>query len=287
MELNKEQIKFLDQFAKGRWTLNEKTGLVDIEGDLNFSIRKKTEYCVWRRTTIVICKGLTDFKGVKFGVVTGDFSCHDNSLESLEGAPQEVGGNFYCSTNNIKSLKGAPKKVGGDFSCKCNNLKSLKGAPQWVGGNFYCYGNKLTSLVGAPQKVGGSFDCHLNSLKSLEGAPQKVGGYFRCSDNKLTSLVGAPQEVGGNFRCENNKIPEFISDRIDEIMDKCVDLRIALVLIKKEIIDKKQKEIDKINSEKQKEIDKINSEFAPFLNQVLDDDLVKVVSIASRYGHFD
>ena len=147
MKLNKEQIEFLNKIAKVRWTINEKTGLVEIEGSFN-----------------CFCKNLSDFKGVKFGVVTGDFYCHGNSLTSLYGAPQEVGGNFYCLNNSLTSLVGAPQEVR-SFRCDCN---------------------KLTSLVGAPQKVGGSFDCSYNKLTSLEGAPQEVGGYFDCSDNPIS-----------------------------------------------------------------------------------------------------
>jgi hypothetical protein len=148
MELNKEQKDFLDKYTEGKWTLNEKTGLVDIEGSFN---------CFGKR--------LTDFKGVKFGVVTGHFDCDNNSLTSLEGAP---------------------KKVGGYFSCDNNSLTSLEGAPQEVGGYFYCSNNSLTSLEGAPKKVVGNFSCYNNSLTSLEGAPQEVGGYFYCSNNSIS-----------------------------------------------------------------------------------------------------
>ena len=148
MKLNKKQIGFLNECTKGKWTLNEETGLVDIRGDFACSR-----------------KGLTDFKGVKFGVVTGYFLCHYNSLTSLEGAP---------------------KKVGGDFWCYNNKLTSLVGAPQKVEGCFHCYNNKLTSLVGAPQKVEWSFNCSNNKLTSLEGAPQEVEGDFDCSNNSIS-----------------------------------------------------------------------------------------------------
>ena len=108
MELNKEQIEFLNKIAKGRWTLNEKTGLVDIEGSFN-----------------CCSENLTDFKGVKFGVVTGYFRCSGNSLTSLVGAPQVVKGDFHCESNNLTSLEGAPQEVGGYFSC-CDNPISKK-----------------------------------------------------------------------------------------------------------------------------------------------------------------
>ena len=149
MELNKEQIEFLNEYTNGVWTLNEKTGLVDIEGHFNCS-----------------GKGLSDFKGVRFGVVTGSFDCHNNKLTSLVGAPQEVGKDFYCDNNKLTSLVGAPQEVGEDFYCYNNKLTSLEGAPQEVEGDFDCGDNQLTSLEGAPQEVEGDFDCHNNPISS-------------------------------------------------------------------------------------------------------------------------
>jgi len=122
MDLNKiskltdeeiQLIVFLEKCTIGKWTINKKTGLVDIEG--NFDCAKKK---------------LKDFKGVRFGVVTGDFNCDDNKLTSLEGAPQEVGGSFRCHNNKLTSLVGAPQEVEGYFDCSYNMLTSLEGAPQ-------------------------------------------------------------------------------------------------------------------------------------------------------------
>ena len=219
MELNKEQKDFLDKYTKGKWTLNEETGLVDIEGDFNCSR-----------------EGLTDFKGVKFGSVIGSFCCDYNNLTSLEGAPQEVGGSFRCSHNRLTSLEGAPQKVEGYFDCSYNMLTSLEGAPQEVGGSFYCSNNMLTSLEGAPQKVEGCFWCDGNKLTSLEGAPQNVGCDFYCSGNKLTSLVGAPQKVEGCFWCDNNSISEKTLGLVWETMqEKKIDYWFALSLLKSQI----------------------------------------------------
>ena len=146
--LTAEQIEWLDKCAAGRWKLNRQTGLVDINGGFN-------------------CSGqnLQDFKGVRFGKVSGDFYCHSNQLTSLVGAPQTVGRDFYCYENQ---------------------LTSLVGAPQSVGGNFECRSNQLTTLVGAPQSVDGSFWCHANQLTTLEGAPKTVGRDFWCGDNPVT-----------------------------------------------------------------------------------------------------
>jgi hypothetical protein len=198
--LTQEQIEWLDECAKRKWSLNPQTGLVDV---------KEVFYCSEQ--------GLLDFKGIKFGVVGGDFDCEHSQLTSLEGAPQKVGGDFYCNNNQLTSLEGSPREVGGDFYCEHNQLTSLEGAPQKVGGDFDCEHNQLTSLEGSPQKVGEHFYCRDNRLTSLEGAPQKVGGDFRCENNQLDSLVGAPQKVGGTFFCENNQLTslEGAPQRVD------------------------------------------------------------------------
>ena len=167
--LTEEQIEWLDECVNGSWKLNPQTGFVDVDGGF------------WCSN-----KGLTDFKGVKFGKVSGYFSCEGNRLTSLVGAPQSVGESFNCSGNLLTSLAGAPQSVGESFNCSGNLLTSLVGAPQGVGGNFRCYNNELTSLEGAPQIVDGDFTCYGNQLTSLEGAPQTFGGFFGCSDNPVS-----------------------------------------------------------------------------------------------------
>jgi hypothetical protein len=136
--LTKKQINWLDKCANGRWTLNPKTGLVDVCAGFD---------CYHQR--------LKDFKGVKFGIVSESFYCYGNQLTSLEGAPQ---------------------KVGNDFNCGYNSLTSLVGAPQKVGGYFFCYNNRLTSLEGAPLKVGGELWCDANpvSVKTLDAIFDKM-----------------------------------------------------------------------------------------------------------------
>ena len=189
-ELSKEQIKWLNKCTSFKsWTINPQTGLVDVEGSFDCSSQR-----------------LIDFKGVGFGVVSGNFYCYDNELPSLKGAPQEVKVNFDCYDNKLTSLKGAPQEVGGDFRCSRNELTSLKDAPKKVGGNFDCTYNNLTSLKHAPKKVGKGFRCDRNALTSLEGAPKKVVLSFDCDHNELTSLKDAPQEVGERFDCSYNNL---------------------------------------------------------------------------------
>ena len=179
----------LIDYTAPRWTLNPKTGLVDVA--VTFDCSKQ---------------GLKDFKGVKFGVVAWNFDCTGNRLTSLEGAPQEVGDHFLCEDNQLTSLEGAPQRVGGQFSCKDNQLTSLVGAPHKVKDDFLCDNNSLISLVGAPRRVGGYFSCSYNQLTTLVGVPQKVGVDFWCDNNRLTSLEGAPLKVGNDLYCGNNRL---------------------------------------------------------------------------------
>jgi hypothetical protein len=156
----------LEKIVKGTYTI-QSDGTVDVKGNVNLNKTNLTKL------------------PVKFGRVTGYFSCSDNQLTSLEGAPQSVGNYFYCSNNKLTSLKGAPQSVSGGFYCNDNQLNSLEGAPKSVVDIFDCSHNQLTSLEGAPPSVVGSFYCNYNQLTSLEGAPQSVGGYFDCSNNKV------------------------------------------------------------------------------------------------------
>ena len=149
--LNEEQINFLNKYVKGKWHLNDE-GVVDVYDSF---------YCN--------DKGISDFKGIKFGKVNGDFDCSYNNLTSLEGGPKKVGGDFHCAFNNLSSLEGAPKEIGANFNCSYNNLSSLEFGPKEVNGDFNCSHNNLTSLVFGPEKVNGNFNCSYNNLTSLEG----------------------------------------------------------------------------------------------------------------------
>jgi hypothetical protein len=128
--LTEEQIEWLDKCAKRGWNLNPSTGLIDVDGGF---------YCPGQ--------GLTDFKGVAFGHISGSsgsFYCDNNLLTSLVGAPQSVDGMFYCENNRLTSLVGAPQTVGINFYCQNNQLTSLEGAPQTFDGSFYCHGNPVS-----------------------------------------------------------------------------------------------------------------------------------------------
>jgi hypothetical protein len=182
-------------------------------------------------------KKKTDKLPVKFGKVSGNYSCSDNQLTSLIGSPSSVGNSFYCYHNQLISLEGAPQSVDGNFSCGNNQLTSLIGAPQSVGGNFSCHSNELTSLVGAPQSVGGEFRCYRNQLTSLVGSPQSVGSGFYCSWSPTLPLLRTvvAKRVG---IYKDNKLFEEINDILNSsIKDNPGSYRKAALDAKRKLID--------------------------------------------------
>jgi hypothetical protein len=76
------------------YTINN--GVVDVDNDVYF-----------------YDKGLYKIPLI-FGKVTGNFSCAFNNLSSLSGCPKWIGGDFFCHGNKLEELDG-PEFVNGDF----------------------------------------------------------------------------------------------------------------------------------------------------------------------------
>ena len=109
------------------YTINP-DGTVDVDGNVDLGAEP----------SLLISKRLP----IKFGKVSGNFSCSDNQLTSLDGSPTTVGGHFYCMSNKLITLEGGPKEVGGAFFCNNNQLISLEGCPSEF--NFiYCKWNPI------------------------------------------------------------------------------------------------------------------------------------------------
>jgi len=204
--LEQDRDEFLEQLKAqkriGNYTVRP-DGIVDVNGNVDISDMNLTKI------------------PVKFGIVTGYFSCYNNQLTTLQGAPEEVGewygGSFDCSNNKLTSLEGCPKEVKGDFDCSYNHLISLEGCPKEVKGDFNCFHNQLTSLEGAPEEVDGSFACTHNLLTSLIGCPEEVG-YVYCDNNpvefteediELAKQGKAPLGLPLSFVLMKNKKKEF------------------------------------------------------------------------------
>src|ERR1700760_3366565 len=113
-EVDEQEIRLqlkANFLVRGSITLSN--GLVNIKGDCN------------TKTGIIL-----DKFPVNFGVIDGNFSCSNNRLTSLQGAPRKVTGHFFCHKNELTNLVGAPEIIGRNFYCYSNPLKSLKGLPK-------------------------------------------------------------------------------------------------------------------------------------------------------------
>jgi hypothetical protein len=194
-ESNTDIDSICKKYGIKNYTING-DGTVDVDGNVDLAYGKFSKL------------------PLKFGRVTGRFSCHNIKLTTLDGCPKEVGGSFLCNDNQLTTLEGCPKEVGGSFYCSNNQLTSLEGCPREVGGYFDCGNNQLTTLEGCPGVVGGNFDCCLNQLTTLEGGPREVGGGFLCQNNKLATLLGCPKKIGGNFYCQYNQLT-IINDELE------------------------------------------------------------------------
>ena len=97
--LTPEQDSFMVSCTNASYKLT-KQGLVNVSG--NFSCQGR---------------GISDFKGIKFGTIKGNFNVKSNNFSSLEGFPKKVGGDLNLSKNKFESLKGCPEYKGiGYFS---------------------------------------------------------------------------------------------------------------------------------------------------------------------------
>jgi hypothetical protein len=100
-----------------------------------------------------------------------------------------VGGDFSCANNQLTTLEGAPQTVGGDFSCNNNQLTSLEGSPWTVEGSFNCYDSQITSLEGAPRKVEGYFCCDAFQLEPGEWNPTGWSQVLRTGSTDAKKLI--------------------------------------------------------------------------------------------------
>jgi len=169
--VNEEEIHSIcKKYGITNYTINT-DGTIDVDGSVDLSYENLTKL------------------PLRFNYVSGYFSCNNNKLTSLDGAPQSVDGHFTCHNNKLTSLRGVPQSIGGDFWCRYNQLTSLRGAPQSVIGSFLCEGNQITSLDGAPQSIGGNFYCDVNQITSLKGLEFKSFKRINLESNPIYELV--------------------------------------------------------------------------------------------------
>ena len=197
-----EVIEVCNRYRINNYTINDDLS-IDVEGHVNLAY-KNLEYLPLR-----------------FNYVSGDFSCYDNKLKTLEGCPQTVSGSFDCSNNKLESLEGCPQTVDGNFDCYRNKLITLEGSPSVVNGNLICYVNELETLEGSPKTINGNFLCFVNKLKDLEYFPE-VSDYINIRDNPVNLLVYTfiENEETDSFMIEDFIDYEIVRNRDTVMLDR-------------------------------------------------------------------
>jgi len=128
LESNEDINSICKEYSIMDYTVN-KDGYVDVDGNVNLYRKRLTEL------------------PLKFGKVTGYFTCSFNRLTSLEGSPYWVGKDFNCTGNLLKTLESGPKVVIGDYLCYSNNLINFKGFPEDHDGVIFFNNNPVYKLI--------------------------------------------------------------------------------------------------------------------------------------------
>ena len=130
---------------------------------------------------------------VKFGKVSGFFSCYRNNLTTLEGCPNYVGGDFLCYENKLTTLEYCPKYVGGGFSCSNNKLTTLKGIEKCeIIGDFYCRKNKIPPenyIYILTAKIGGKIITYNDAIDKILNTYKNEVKYLHKALSELKKVV--------------------------------------------------------------------------------------------------
>jgi hypothetical protein len=114
--LTPDQIDFLKRNTQGPWSVNLKTGLIDVGNSFNCDEQN-----------------LDNFLGLKFGEINGHFTCSGNNLKTLEGSRETVYLSFWCEENPLVSFEGAPKRIDGNFIFgNYHDVYNLNGFLRWI-----------------------------------------------------------------------------------------------------------------------------------------------------------
>jgi hypothetical protein len=132
---------------------------------------------------------------VKFGKVSGYFSCFENKLTSLEGCPNYIDGSFYCRRNNLTTLEHCPKYVGGNFYCDNNKLTTLKGIEKCeILGSFHCENNNIPPenfLYILTAKIGGGIYTDIPLINNILNTYKNEVKYLHKALSELKKISAA------------------------------------------------------------------------------------------------
>jgi len=186
LELGSKQEEWLDWVCSTDWQLGE-DGKVNVLGDVDLAKGQGRGQGSTHLRVVDLGEGGTrqiNFRGVKFGIVSGTFDCTRMMLQDLEGCPHTVGVDFLCGDNHMRNLKGGPRIVKGHYDTNDCLLETLEGGPEEVGGTFVLDHNILKDLRGLSPTLGGWLHINNNKLVSLEGLGKCRG--ITCYDNPVS-----------------------------------------------------------------------------------------------------
>lgn len=77
----------------------------------------------------------------------------NKELKSIPLIFRNVNGNFNCHYNLLQSLEGSPRSIRGNFDCSNNQLVSFRGFPEYVRGYIFLIGNPFYEIFRLNQKM--------------------------------------------------------------------------------------------------------------------------------------
>jgi hypothetical protein len=129
--LTQEQREYLEHCINGDWDCDN-DGRVHLSGHF-FAGGSNNQFAFEKK----------GYRGIRFGIVLGNFNASNIGLESLEGSPYEVKGNFNVSHNRLSSTKFSPKRIGGAYNISHNKIFDLTDYPIVNQGTIH-HGNTLS-----------------------------------------------------------------------------------------------------------------------------------------------
>ena len=89
--------------------------------------------------------GLTSLEGCPKSVY--NITLNNNKLRNLIGSPDIVSNNFSCRNNNLDSIEGVSKEIGGYLDLSGNNIRDLKSFNNNINCIIYTYYNPIHEIV--------------------------------------------------------------------------------------------------------------------------------------------
>ena len=121
-QIRNEIEEWLNEYKIKNYTINDDL-TIDVNGDVDltqFDFENFPDYIQFGVVNGFFDCSFCHLKSLRGApkITKGSFDCSHNELVSLEEVPEVIKGDFYCDHNNsLNSLKGAPKEVGRNFYC--------------------------------------------------------------------------------------------------------------------------------------------------------------------------